>query len=772
MKRKQSIIASLILFISVLFYADIMAETYTNPPQKGYFYIKSAYSGDKNAGYWDQKGSPARFKNMSILNLNSKETSTDQIFRFIPEQGGYYSIVSANGGYVTFFRVKVMGKFTSLIQFRAKSNSFTQRFRFKYTGNGKWKIYTYNKMLMSVPGVIRDTSRVGTSTDTGSVQNEWFLIDSRTGKKYTPASDQAQKATTPDTETTANTSSDIYNLLPGEQFVYGKIGMKDSGIINYTLAIVRKPNKTKQTYKREFDPYGPRPLSSGRVMKPEKNMKDYDRYDYWLIFNGEKFGPYDRIIEMYQNNADTDLWVDREGRKISFAGVKGQRYYPVINNQRSGSFWTAGQAPSFDRLSGQSNYILQWSQNDYRFVENFKHVLKGWKYLGGLKYADNKKDFIYIGGKDNKWERSVYLNHKKIAGPFYIVSRAGFIPGTNRVYIAGFDKKSNYKQILFGDKKINIPDGYGVENITPFKDRIIYTTRHTNKLAPKNNRYLRTVYRIHEYNLQTGNIKTYGDYNFAVHIRIFNNRVYYETYRGDKEQLIIEEGGKILERISLRTLNGQSLICRIAPDGTCYSYYKNIKKGGSAYKAGSYTFVVRKNGRPVNITGLNGKYPRIESLKFNKENSDIQLVIDLDKSVASKKKKIIYGDKSFILNGDTWDSNIHFADKGKTVYSIHRHIKSRNDWRWQLFKDGKPATKIFSSICAFAMSDDGSSYAILTGGGRSYRTENAQMHQKKELVSNGKVIQGTFGAPVWSPVKKKIIAIKQEGNKLLISEIN
>ena len=95
--------------------------------------------------------------------------------------------------------------------------------------------------------------------------------------------------------------------------------------MKYTLAVIRKPNKEKPIYEAGFDPYEPRPLGEP-LLKLNPNPKPYEQYDFFLIFNGVKYGPFDRILDMDQNDPDTDDWVSHDGKNISFSYVVRDRY--------------------------------------------------------------------------------------------------------------------------------------------------------------------------------------------------------------------------------------------------------------------------------------------------------------------------------------------------------------------------------------------------------------------------------------------------------------
>ena len=88
------------LFILTLSLIQAQAQTNFDTPPDGYFYIKSVQARLQNAGYWDQPGRNDSFKRGTNIMAWAKDKGQDQRFRFVSAGGGYYNIISQNGGYV------------------------------------------------------------------------------------------------------------------------------------------------------------------------------------------------------------------------------------------------------------------------------------------------------------------------------------------------------------------------------------------------------------------------------------------------------------------------------------------------------------------------------------------------------------------------------------------------------------------------------------------------------------------------------------------------
>ncbi len=140
----------------------------------GNLYIQSAQAGDAStAGCWDQPGYPKQFKSGDAISLYMREDAVDQHFRFLPTGGGWFNIVSANGGYLEV-RGGVDGDGIP-VQVAKSNNSDSQKFRPLLMPNGKWKIYTYWGRALCTPRSFQNGAAVHTWTDHEGPWMEWNL---------------------------------------------------------------------------------------------------------------------------------------------------------------------------------------------------------------------------------------------------------------------------------------------------------------------------------------------------------------------------------------------------------------------------------------------------------------------------------------------------------------------------------------------------------------------------------------------------------------------
>lgn len=570
-----------------------------------------------------------------------------------------------------------------------------------------------------------------------------------------------------------NAQTPIYTLASGEEMVYGKIGLFDNGAVKYTFAVVRKPHNGKQIYKREFmSPYGgSKPIYGGSQMRVDNNPNEYDFYDYWVVFNGEKFGPYDRIYEMHQDDGNVDNWVSADGKSITFTGVKGQQYYPVIANKPSVPFWSVNQAPDCAPASGKASYILQWSQNDYRLFVDGRTKLTGWKKLKGLNYSDDRSQIVYSGKEPGSNDYFVYLNHQKVAGPYYIVSKATFIPNTNILCIDGFSYENinnravhNHGNVLIGDNKIPIPDDYSVGKFYFAGDWVSFLVSRNNK---SENTYEKTSYWIYEFNYKTRQLLKHD--GFAHIVSTFTDgedTFYYSTYNSKGDQLLVKQGGTIIHTFSKANFNGYSVYSRVNPNGEYISRLSNTS-------IDSYKVMV--NDKPFSAAG--NKIMGTDVVTFCPVKHTIQLIVNKDQSVGSISRKYIIGDNIFDLDGDFSSVNRVFPPESNDIIHLKRFIIDNSDWRYQIFKNDKCLTEVkWSSIAELTTSSNGSRYAALVTEKPAvplygYYSLNPQMHIKRKLLVDGRIVGDTYGAPIWSKQRSKFLVLQENDRNIILTEL-
>ncbi len=165
---------------------SVAAERFDTPPLNRFFFIKSAQSGTQNAGYWDQQGTPVKFRDGENLALNVKDSKPDQQFRFINAGAGFCYIETKIGGLVDVSGNR-RDNGTSVQIWKGHGGS-NQLFRFKHVGEGRWKIYAGNGTVVSAPQDYSNGSFVHVWEDREGPWMEWYFEDAATGKVYKPQS--------------------------------------------------------------------------------------------------------------------------------------------------------------------------------------------------------------------------------------------------------------------------------------------------------------------------------------------------------------------------------------------------------------------------------------------------------------------------------------------------------------------------------------------------------------------------------------------------------
>ena len=763
MSRLSNFLIKLVCVASVFSITAVYGQTPAEMPTSRMFLIQSAMNyGENSGGYWDIPNSPSQIARGSNIQVWDLDGGMDRKFTLHPSSSaGFYEI---QVGTTSNARVDIdYCKADNGTNVRAwdANGSTCQRFLFQHLGNGRFKIFDYNgKVLCLANRSSNNGSNVHIWDNHDGPWMEWYLIDAQSGQPYIPKESHASMSNTNDLN-----SPILYRFEEAEDMVYGKVGLFDDGSVKYTFAIIRKPNKSKVVYKAEFyDPYGPRPLTGSGVMKVNNNPYDYDQYDYWVIFNGQKMGPYDRIYDMHQNKPNIDKWVSKDGKYISFSAVKGQKYAAIIGNKEVTSFWNFSQAPSYDPDFGKNTYAMKWSNNDTRLVENGVFKLKGWKVIENVSYSDDGQNLLYVGAETNGDERFVYLNHQKIAGPYYLVSNAGFIPGTDKPYIDGFNHrvvngKSVYSHgfVQIGDRKIPIPDNYSVNPFYFAGQWVSFVVDKSNDEYKGDDFYKRKTSWIYEYNYVTDELLKHEGYASVLTTDILNGTFYYSAFNANGDKLLVKQGGKIISQMNRKDYGENAPFFRVGPNDDVFTF-NNMKF------MGPYTITL--NGEPFTPAGNQIMEIGLSS-RFNPTTGKVQMHIRKDRSLDGTKNRFINGNVSFDFEGWVADLSVTYAVQSNDIFFATKNFDAKKNIYFEIFKNGKLAVEgQWYSITPLEIAPDGSRFATLVSDSQSsrtiqsYYTLNQNMNYKRTLILDGKNMGDSYGIPVWSNAKQKFLILQ------------
>ncbi|MGE0079443.1 MAG: RICIN domain-containing protein [Bacteroidales bacterium] len=763
MSRLSNLLLKLVFVASIFSIPEVYGQTPIEMPTGKRFFVQSAMNyGQNNGGCWDIPNTPVQITKGSNIQIWDLDGGTDRIFTLLRSSvQGFYEIMIGNTQQA---RVNIDGGKTANgtnVEAWDRDGKPKQFFRFQHMGNGRFKIFDINgKVLCLADRSNHNGANVHIWDNHDGPWMEWYLIDVQTKKAYVPQSEVVSV-----TKVNDSNSSILYRFEEAEDMVYGKVGLFDDGSVKYTFAIIRKPNKTKEVYRAEFDdPYGPRILTGGSVMKVNSKPNDYDQYDYWVIFNGQKMGPYDRIYEMHQDEPNVDKWVSADGKYISFSAVKGQKYAAIIGNKEVTSFWNFSQAPAYDPDFGKNTYAMQWSKDDTRLVENGIFKLKGWKVIENVSYSDNGQNLLYVGAETNKDERFVYLNHQKIGGPYYLVSNVGFVPGTDKPYIDGFNHRvvngvSIYSHgfVQIGDRKIPIPDNYSVSPLYFAGQWVSFAVDKTNKEYKGSDTFKRKTVWIYEYNCVTDELLKHEGYAHVVITDVLNGKFIYNTFNANGDKLLVKQGGKLLSQMNRKDYGENAPFFRVGPNDDVFTF-NNMKF------MGPYTIIL--NGKP--FTSVGNQIMEIGlSTRLNPTNGKIQMHIRKDRSLDGTKNKFINGNASFDFEGWVADLSVTYAVQSDDIFFATKNFDAKKDVYFEIFKNGKLAVDgQWYSITPLEIAPDGSHFATLvsdlhsSGVIQSYNTLNQNMNYKRILVLDGKQIGDSYGIPVWSNAKHKFLTLQ------------
>lgn len=746
-------------------------ENVTNIPGGQRFFIKSALSGTENSGFWDQSGRPPQYKKGQDIKVWSKDRSynVDQQFQFVSLGRGWYNIKSANGGGYLDVRNGVNANGVQL-QLWEQNHSISQRFRIQHEGSGRFKIYTYWGRIVCLPHRKDNGTPVHTWNNMRGAWMQWRLIDAETNQPWNPAIPprRTQEKRTP----SSSSSETVYTLQEGEEFVLGRTGLNDEGRVKYTLAVIRKANPGKTFYKAGFDPYGPRGLGE-RTMRAVTSPGEENLYDFWLIFNGKKMGPYDRILDMTQDNPDVDDWISDDGQGISFSGAREDMYGSVINNRRGYSFWTTNQAPLYDGASGSQDYIIQFGPNDFRYIEKGRTKFRGWKKVRDFAASHDGEATLYTGSETNSRELNVYLNHELIDGPVGGTMNVGFVPGTQTpYYTAYFHGQETPSYSVVGSQKITAPLNGSFEKTVVSPKALLFTVKVKDSNIPGVNSQFQYRFDYYYYNNQSGTLKKWPTQGAQTSRAVVQNGdIYVRTVSSDGEDILfLNPQGGVSQRIPTEGTNAIKAAgsSRLAADSQG-NLFTAIKLDETDTYRGNYS--VYKNGERI-YQALEGfSFKRFETMP---NTGKLFAVFRHENSTQDFNYTVFYGSTQFQVTGRVRDWIP--APEAEVVFSLRQ---DRPDGPVQILKNGTLIDNTWwKGACEFTPSADGTSYAMMdvtdnSSGLPYYRIDNSTMHRSWQIFFNSKPYTGgKSGAPQWNPETQQFVFLEQQGRNIRVNSFS
>lgn len=752
-----------ITFISILILASSLVSMSQNAviPKNRQFIIQSAMNFGRNTGgCWDIPGGKnPRLKNGKNVEVWEYNGGCDQHFSLVSSSmPGYYEIITCRN---YSYRVNVDGGRTNNgtnVELWSNNSNRRQNFRFKHLGNGRFKIYTTTNRVLCLNG---RRNKNGTNIHIWQDHNgswmEWYLLDPVTRKPFIPGGN---------TKISKNTGSTLYNLKYGEEFVYGKTGLTDNGDIKYNLIVVRKKNTYKKIYRDSYKEYDIHSIQGSSRLTIDKNPKDYQRYDYYVVFNGKRMGPYDGIIEPHQADPRVDKWVSEDGKTISFAGQKEDYYRAIIHNKDQQKFYGPGQAPYFDPQHKSESYTMRWKKGDYRFIDNTGHKLTNWWNISTFRSSGNG-NVAYIGSK-NRNEYNVYLNHRKIHGPIKYDSRSlgmkiyydtnpqlglkdkNDIMFANKELIFRVTNMDNSTTVKLGRETLNFPSNLRVSNLYKKKGHLVFFV--SDKQGNTS---------VYKYNIARKYNRKLGDYKGYVRFNSYDKNDTDFVYTKDNERIIFGFNG-LTKHTYKYNKNEKKVRYKVSPRGDVYKYYT---KG---YKE---VTKILKNGNSF----INNYFSYMNDIKFLPQSGEAVIIASNDR-VKPHKYYLYIGDQK------------HTANKGYILQSISKSGRKvftsqaiGNTKKSIIQINGKACTNNrFETINSFCTTKSGSKYAFMTNAdGKKFKyfnlhelhIANLSLMPNKKMVVNGNILSGRYGTPVYVPKKDKIVAIKQDGSRLKLIEL-
>lgn len=209
------------------------------------FLIQSALEVGKSAnGLWDIPGAPqktdgnlkgSKWQHMGLWQREAGDPE-DRVFKFRAAQGsaaGRYFIYIGRSGHWGVNAIDGTGK----IEARSRADHF----ELKHMGNGRWKIYYKNGMIVAPAAMsAKNGTKLVLLPDQNSLHVQWVFFDTATNRSFVPAStsnsgsggNYSYKGKLEDAIATKNPGTQYFNYATGDQFNSENEGNKLQAYLN------------------------------------------------------------------------------------------------------------------------------------------------------------------------------------------------------------------------------------------------------------------------------------------------------------------------------------------------------------------------------------------------------------------------------------------------------------------------------------------------------------------------------------------------------------
>jgi len=743
---------TLVLFalISLFYLSKLSAQII---PNNRVFYIQSYNNyGTNNLGFWDIPGKAPTFEksqNLQVWELSDKLPDRKFQTVYAGKENGYdwYYIVplhAKNKGRLAINSGKTANG-TNVLIF-SNTNAPTQKFRFVHTSNGQFKIYTWHGQIIVMQGTSsKNGTNVCINEDYNHYGTQWVLLDANTNKKFIPNELSPTQNIKPELSESGSgaVGATFYTIPSGENLVYGDIGLDNSGRYKYSFVATKKYNDNKPSYKAD---------TWVGVLKPIEGALDDYKWDRFIIYNGNKFGPYDFTLLIGKGSVqvgDPEFFLQKNKSTLVFAGRKADKYELVLNNKTCGTYTSTEWGPEWaitNDLKKASHSLRLRKDAEYLFF-NCKMNTTAHKGISFLQYSDNNEDILYVVQDEND-QFYVMFNHEKVTQGYSNIRGCGFIPNSNKYYYVATD--ANKEELLVIDgKKMPLPANAFFIQVDANSRTLIAQITVLNTVDNSK------AFHFIDYNIESQQIKSFGPYS-----KVFRNRSEFTEQNrflaGAIDEtgvpFVFTSGGEVLGKYS-EFKDTPYLLIYTTPEGQELVLSKNPKTQKEYFFTPqgeritpSFTTIRTAYGEHVGGAVFKG---------YTKEGSTYNYYIKA-------------GEKEFNLKLNSTYVDAFYNQEANKIYAIH---KDNNTDTCYLYIDGVKVEKSWTNIdpTTFRWAPDGS-YAFLyqtEKKGLNYWNLNTNREYIWKLYANGKNYEGIYGQPEYSKLDDGFIVIKQEGNKLL-----
>jgi len=547
-----------------------------------------------------------------------------------------------------------------------------------------------------------------------------------------------------------------YILQSGEELVDGRIFFDKNGDVGTTIFELRKPNAEKDWWSTSVG--GPRGGGVQNIKKKEKPDWLTMLYDYYVVVNGEKTGPFDRII------TDIDHIMAPDNIHYGYLATLENRFIPVVNGKNQphyyyqdfyGDYLTMFFSPSGNHYGYLMCYRTASGTSSSAYLDGKKLTGKWGKTTNFKLRISDDGEMMFQDGRGGRSNNYIVTNKEEFAGPFNSAHLYGF--GKSEMYALYTDNNKSLK-LKIGSSVIDIQGFYNNSKIVD-NSKIYVVTK--DEAYPKGDRYGVSLFSI---DLKTKSKSKLGDY----YVTKKKNSVNATSEPKDKAIFILEN-----KRGEPLILDGKGSV--LQKGQADYAYVNVLPEMDIAAGEGVFfmssprtdqwekPFTIR-TGVASDVRGSSAKKLISKDIinplfRYNKKSKTLFISGSIIKKGKKKEKEVFLysGGKTFTLSDETGVYGVSIGSGSDLAF----YTRPGMNKIYNIYRNNKRLQTVsYLDSKTFRVSPYNSSYALRYGKDKEVHTANSY------LGINGHEVGMFYGQPEWSDKEKAFVSLHGQNGKI------